>query len=212
MVELTIRSTGYAEGVGYAARDRAVLDAKQRALVEVLRTLVASDDLKLFRPVLRKSEVYIPRFELLRSDEVGGDTRVEIDARLMEAPLHRDISAIMLPRLPEKPKVLLLIGEHLLGDPMMAVPDFGVAELALKKHLEDKGLEVRGADTLDAHYDYAKLMEVVHGGIEEGAQFAAEAPDHVVVVGAAVTESDGGETAGAMTRNLARLTLHIYRG
>ena len=211
-VELTVRATGYTDGVGYAARDRAIADAKQRALVEVMRSLVASEDLKLFRPMLRQTDVYIRRFDLLRTDEVGGDTRVELDAHVLETPLHRDIAAIMLPRLPQKPKVLLLIGEQLPGDPMLAVPDFGVAELALKKVLEDKGLVVRGADTLDEHYPYAKLIEIVHGGIEPRSQFALGAPDHVVVVGAATATAAGGEAVNAMKRSTAQVKLDIFRG
>ncbi|MBI1317963.1 MAG: hypothetical protein GC168_03305 [Candidatus Hydrogenedens sp.] len=211
-VELTIRATGYAQGVGYTSRDRAVLDAKQKALVEFLRAMVASEDLKLFRPVLRSTEQYIPRHDLLRTDEVDGDTRVEIDAYLMEAPLHRDIAAIMLPRLPEKPRVLLLIGEQMEEDPMLAVPDFGTAELALKKYLDDKGLETRGADTLEDTVPYPRLIEVVNGGIEEGSAFALGCPDHVVVVGSAVSASAGGDDTAAMKTNAARLTLNIYRG
>jgi hypothetical protein len=211
-VELTIRSTGYAQGVGYAARDAAIVDAKQRALVDVLGALVASEDLKLFRPVLRNTEVYIPRAELLKTETVGSDTRVEIDALLLEAPLHRDIAAIMLPRLAERPKVLLLIGEQMESDPMLAVPDFGTAEVALKKHLDEKGLNARGADTLDETVPYARLIEVVNGGIEEGAAFAIGCPDHVVVIGSAVSASAGGDEANAMKTNAARLSLKIYRG
>jgi len=211
-IVLTVRATGYADDVGYAARDRAIAEAKQRALVEVLRSLVASEDLKLFRPVLRQTEVYIPRFDLLRTDEVGGDTRVEIDAQVLEGPLHRDIAAIMLPRLPQKPQVLLLIGEQLPGDPMLAVPDFGIAELALKEVLEDKGLVVRGADTLEEHYPYAQLIEIVHGGIEPRSQFALGAPDHVVVVGHATATAAGDEAVNTMKRSTAQVKLDIFRG
>ncbi len=211
-VTLTVRSTGYAEGVGYAARDRAVADARQRALLDVMQALSASEDLKLFRPILRSVDAYVPTYDLLRHDQVGSDTRVEIDAHVLEAPLHRDIAAIMLPRLPEKPKVLLVIGEQIGDDGIMAVPDFGVAEVALKKVLEEKGLEVRGVDTLNKLYTHQQLMTLVGGGVEEGAKFAKENTAHVVVVGTARSTYTQSSDDVNMKKNSAELRLNVFRG
>jgi hypothetical protein len=211
-VQLTVRSTGYAEGVGYAARDRAVGDARQRALVEVLQALSASEDLKLFHPILRNVNTYVPTYDLLRHDQVGADTRVEIDAHVQEAPLHRDIAAIMLPRLPEKPKVLLVIGEQIGDDGIMAVPDFGAAEVALKEALEDKGLEVRGVDTLDKLYTHPQLMDVVSGSVELGSKFAKENPAHVIVVGTARSTYVLEEADKNLKKNTAEVKLNVFRG
>ncbi len=211
-MKLTVRSTGYAEGVGYAARDRAVGDARQRALLDVMQALSASEDLKLFRPILRNVDAYVPTYDLLRHDQVGADTRVEIDAHVLEAPLQRDIATIMLPRLPEKPKVLLVIGEQLGDDGIMAVPDFGVAEVALKKVLEEKGLEVRGVDTLDGLYTHQQLMALVAGGVEEGAKFARENPAHVIVVGSARSTYTQSSDDVNMKKNTAELRLNVFRG
>lgn len=211
-VQLTVRSTGYAEGVGYAARDRAVGDARQRALLDVMEALSASEDLKLFRPILRNVDAYVPSYDLLRHDQVGEDTRVEIDAHVLEAPLQRDIAAIMLPRLPEKPRVLLVIGEQIGDDAIMAVPDFGVAEVALKKVLEEKGLEVRGVDTLDGLYTHQQLMALVAGGVEEGSKFAKENPAHVVVVGSARSTYTQSSEDINMKKNTAEVRLNVFRG
>lgn len=211
-VRITVRSTGYAEGVGYAARERAINDARQRALVEVLQALVSSEDLKLFRPIMREAQTYTPTYELLRHDQIGTDTRVEIDVNVMEAPLHRDIAAIMLPRLPEKPKVLLVIGEQIGDDAILAVLEFGAAEVALKKALEDKGIEVRGVDTLDGLYTHPQLMALVEGGVEKGSEFSRENTAHVIVIGTARSEYTQVREDVNMRNNRAKLHLSIYRG
>jgi hypothetical protein len=211
-VRITVRCTGYAEGVGYAARERAINDARQRALMEVIQALVASEDLELFRPILREAASYVPGYELLRHDQIGTDTRVEIDAQVLEAPLHRDIATMMLPRLPEKPRVLLVIGEKIGDDPIVAVPDFGAAEVAFKKALEDKGIEVRGVDTLDGLYTHPQLMELVEGGVEKGAAFARENPAHVAVIGTAQSTYTQLREDVNMRENRARVRLGVFRG
>lgn len=211
-VQLTVRSTGYAEGVGYGARERAINDARQRALVEVIQSYMGTDDLQLFRPILRNAAAYVPVYDLLRHDQAGQDTRVEIDAYVQEAPLQRDIATIMLPRLPEKPRVLLVIGEQIADDAILAVPDFGAAEVALAEALKEKGLEVSGANTLEKLYSQEQLIKLVQGGVEEGSKFARENTAHVVVVGTAKSAYLQEKEEVNMKKNTAQVRLSIYRG
>lgn len=208
----SVRAEGYADGTNSAARDAAIENAKREVVEEVAKSLVVSGDLEPLRPLLRRAANYIQRFELLRQDRTGDATRVEIDAYVLEKLLRQDVAAMMFPRLPEPPHVVLLVGEQLPDDKIVAVPDAGLAETVLREGLTGLKLSVSGAEGLGKLFTQAQLIEIVTGGVEAGQRFTLANQADTVVVGTAVVTVEGNETGDSVYRCRATVNLRVYRG
>lgn len=208
----TVRMEGHAEGVGFAARQTAIENAKHEVVVKVLEAIVASGDLEPFRALLRNASRYIASYDLLRHDPSDDATRVEIDAQVREAALRRDVAAIMLPRLPQPPTVLLLVGERIGADCIVAAPDLGVSETVLREGLAKLGLKVQGAAAAGEYYSQAQLIEIVTGDVELGGRFARGSLADAVIIGTAVTDIEEGPAGTNVQRNKAAVSLRVFRG
>ena len=208
----TVRAQGYAEGIGFAARKAAIAEAQREVLRKVLNALVVRDGTAVLEPVYRNAARYIHSYDLLRHDEGEDYSSVEIDARVREQMLERDVAALMLPRLQPRPEVLFVVGERIGRDKIVAVPDYGVAETALREKLEEFELKGRGADSLDALYSQAELIAVVTGDVARGKRFALENPADVVVVGVARTTIEPNPAGTNVNRHRATLELRVFRG
>lgn len=207
-----MRAQGRADDVGLAAREAAVRDAQRAAVAQALGAMLPGLDPAPFDPILQYAPGYVARHDLLRHDTVDTWTRVEIDAEINEAALRADVAAIALPRFPDPPSVLLLIGERVGGDRLLAVPDFGAAEVCLKERLARLKFPVAGADSLDAIYAQRDLIAVVNGDREAQRAFAERCLEDVVVIGAAVATHEPGPEGSNVLRNRAALTVQVYRG
>ena len=208
---LTVRGKGHAAGTGALARREAVADALRKVMHEVLVRKAHTDDLTLLRPILRFADRYAARYEVLRTEELGEETEVEVDFHLRDRDIDRDMARIMLPRLPAPPRVLLLIGEQHGPDRDLVVPDFGTAETTLRQGLEGLDLKVEGVDSLRGLYTHPQLVAVVTGGPPAGGAFARERQADVVVVGEAGVSLEGTAGSGEVKRSVCRIHLRVYR-
>ena len=208
---LTVRVSGFAEGIGVTARDNAIFHAQQEAVRNYLTSITHSEDIYPLRPILRNAQRYVAAYDLLRHDIRETETRVELDVQLFEKALRQDFATIMLPRMPRTPKVLLVIGEKIGKDTIVGVTDFGVSETVLKEGLERLRLEVAGVDSIDAYYSLEELMDVVLGDVEVGRRFALGQLADVVVLGAALTETEGEAVEGLVQRHRAKVELRLFR-
>jgi hypothetical protein len=208
---MVVRAEGRAPGTGLAAREQAIADAQQEILRQSLETLLGSKDLDAVEPVLRHASGYIARYDLLRHDTLGEQTRVEIDGHVLVRALHRDVAGLMLPRLPRLPTIQLLIGEKLGPAQLITVPDFGVTEVQLSDRLKRAQVEVRGADTLGRNFPQAALIDIVQGDVAAGADFARSQTADVVAIGTAIATTDGEPAPGKLLRTRVELTLRIFR-
>lgn len=207
-----VRMEGYAEGIGLAARNAAIANAKQEIIRKLLNNVVASGDLQHLRSILRQAGRYIRGHYVLRHDFVGDSTRVEIDAYVNVAALHSDVAVTMLPFLPERPSLLLVLGEKLAHDEIVAVPDFGYAESALRAALGRFNLNVEGVDTVSNRFSQAELIQTVTGELELGGAFARANSHDVVVIGAAEVETEETSPGSNLFRHRASVTIRLYRG
>lgn len=209
---LTVRTKGSAEGVGLSARKAAIEAACQAALEEVLGAMTNSADIDLFTPVLRQASRYVQRYDLLRSDIVGTATEVEIDAHVLEKPLKHDVAAIMLPRLPRKPSVRVLLAEFIGPGAREGGPTFDVAEAVLRKPLEEFGFVVKGVHDLLDHYEAPQLVAIAEGDVPTTAAFARANGEDVVLVGSITTTHEAAGAESNMLRNRARAALRVVSG
>ena len=168
-----VRMSAEAEGVGASAKKMAIELAQQQIITEVIQSLTNSTDLAPFRGLLRQASAYIARYDLLRNDISGTMTQVEIDAQVREKPLRQDIAAIMLPRLPRHPNILLLLAEQTESTAAVQA-GWGPAARTLDEGLKKFGFSVAGLESLGGVYSAERLGQVIGGGVEEGSRFARE--------------------------------------
>lgn len=207
-----IRAEARADGTGFTAKTQAIARAQENAIGQLLGTLAPNVDPQLMEPIFREAGRYVDSYDLLRHDNLGDNTKVEIDVHIATRPLQQDLAAIVLPRLPEPPAVVLLVGEQLVGDKIIAVPDNGVGETALRAGLRKMGLKVASSSELAAAYNQADFIDTVNGGAEAGARFAQENLCEAAIVGTASCALEPNAFGTNVARVRATVTLRIYRG
>ena len=183
---LTIRTEARAEGTGFTAKTKAIARAQENAIGQLLGRMAPQVDPQLMEPIFREAARYVDSYDLLRQDTLDDATKVEIDAHIAARPLQQDLAGIVLPRLPEKPTVVLLLGEQLVGDKIVAVPDEGTAEVALRTGMRKLGLNVNSSSELSQAYQQSDLIEILAGGVAGGARFAQENLCDAAIVGTGV--------------------------
>lgn len=208
---LTIRTEARAEGTGFTAKTKAIARAQENAIGQLLGSMAPQVDPQLMEPIFREAARYVDSYDLLRQDTLDDSTKVEIDAHIAARPLQQDLAAIVLPRLPEKPSVVLLVGEQIVGDKITAVPDEGIAEVALRTGLRKLGLKVSSSSELSESYSQADLIEILGGGVEGGARFAQENLCDAAIVGTAICALEPNAFGTNVGRVRSSITLRIYR-
>jgi len=208
----TVRMKGYSEGIGLTARRLAIEDAQHQVLVDVLRSMVNSEDMSPFRGMLRQASKYIKRYDVLRSDVIGNATEVEIDAFVFEKPLRNDVAAAMLPRLPRKPKVLLLIAEYIGRESVSGGPTFDVAENVLRERMKEFEFSITGVNDLITHHDPMSLVAIINGDVNAGAAFARANTEDIVITGSVVVTYEPLLADSNMLSNRATATLRVFSG
>ncbi len=208
----TVRMKGRADGVGLTAQRLAVENARRQVMVDVLQSMTNSEDMAPFRGMLRQASRYFQRCHLLRTDVIGQTTVVEIDASILERPLRHDLAAIMLPRLPRPPSVLMLIAEYIGPEAYTGGPTFDVAESVFRERVADFGFTLTGMHSLINHFDIADLVAVINGDVSEVAAFARANHEDVIIVGSITTEHDPLAPDSNMLRNRAAAVLRVFSG
>ncbi len=209
---ITVRMKGHAEGLGITARNIAVANAQQEVLESVIQSLIASDDMSPFQPMLRNAERYLRNYDLLRCDVAGNATDVEIDAHVLERPVRQDVAALIRPRLPKPPKVLLIVGEQIGTDKGVTIPEPGIAETAFVQELKKLSFDVSVSDSLAPLYPKAQLIELVRADVDACGKFVRGTMADVVILGTAITADEGAAGGGNMARTKATVNLRVFRG
>ncbi len=208
----TVRMTGRAEGIGLTARKLAVEDAQHQALVDVLQAMTNTTDMAPFKGLLRQASRYVQRHDVLRTDVTGPYTEVEIDVHFYERPLRPDVAAVMLPRLPRTPTVLLLIAEYIGPDAETLGPTFHIADTLFKERMKEFDFSIKGIQQLLDHYELSKLLSIINGDITEAAAFARAHQADVILIGSASTTHEPLSADTNMMRHRASVVLRAFAG
>lgn len=209
--ELVLRMIGNAEGTGFAARHAALEDARQEVIWEILKTKIASGDLRPFRSMARSAEKYITRMEELHLDSDGGQTRVEVDAYVDIQAVEHDLATLMLPRLATPPTVTCLIavedekGELYLQDP-------GLAETTMVDGLKKLGITPTTHLETAAQQSPESLRAALTGDLEKAASYVKETLADAVVLGIVSIERGPALDRGGTAKTRATLDARIFRG
>lgn len=209
--DFVLRMVGRAEGTGFTARHEALQAARQEVIWEILKSKIASGDVRPFRVMVRNADAYIDRVVELHVDSDGGQTRVEIDAFVDIASFEQDLAALAMPRLAMPPVVACLIGEQDAGGPL-EVTEEGLAERALVSGLDDLEIDARGHGEAAITLSDADLKAALSGDLAHAAAYARETLADAVVLGVVtvVREADQDQSGTAKTR--ATLEARVFRG
>ena len=118
----------------------------------------------------------------------------------------------MLPRLPRKPSVRVLLAEFIGPGAREGGPTFDVAEAVLRKPLEEFGFVVKGVHDLLDHYEAPQLVAIAEGDVPTTAAFARANGEDVVLVGSITTTHEAAGAESNMLRNRARAALRVVSG
>lgn len=209
--EMVLRMLGNAEGTGFTSRHAALQDARQDVIWEILKTKIASGDLRPFRSMVRNADKYITRVVELHLDSEGGQTRVEVDAYVDIRAVEHDLAALMLPRLATPPTVACLIAlEDEKGELFLEEP--GLAETTMVEGLKKLGIVPRTHLETTVQHSPEDLRAALTGDLEKAAAYAKETLADAVVLGIVSIERgpDLDERGTAKTR--ATLDARIFRG
>jgi hypothetical protein len=209
--ELVLRMLGNAEGTGFTARHAALQDARQDVIWEILKTKIASGDLRPFRSMVRNADKYITRVVELHLDSEGGQTRVEIDAYVDIEAVEHDLATLMLPRLATPPTVACLIAmEDEKGELVLEEP--GLAETTMADGLKNLGIVARTHLETAAPHTPEELRAVLLGDLGEAAAYAKETLADAVVLGIVSIERGPDLDEGGTAKTRATLDARIFRG
>ena len=208
--ELTLRVHGFSDGVGFMAHREALENAKQEAMREILRAKVASGDSRPFRSMIRKAYQYVTRVDELQLSTHSGRTQVEVDAYVDLKSVDQDLAALVLPRLPEPPKVSCLIAVD--DGVLMEVPADGITESALVKGLKNLGLNPSPHTESGDIFNASDFHEAVLGDVATSAAYARETLADAVLIGVVSLERSEVPDAGTPARTRATLNIKVFRG
>ena len=208
---IKIRAEGFAQGDGPRARDAAELDAKRRALLIWLDSLLGEVSEEDFAPILYRVDAYAQSSRIVELKHEDAGTRVIVEVYVREWPLRVDVAALLVPMLSSPPRVVLLIAEQ---GPGNVVPNFGEegrAVRALAKSLRARGIEVEDAARLRERYTQRELSTYLRGGLQSIAKFGRENGADVVIAGNMVAVTRVENSTGSTLRARATLQLSVVR-
>lgn len=203
---------GEAAGIGWPARIAAEKNAQLSAVADLLEQVVASRDLSPFRRVLDSSLSYVASYSVLRCLEDAGVTRVEMEVQVATRQLRRDAAMLLLQRVYQKPRVLVLIAEPETASSRSVLIKNGVTERALTDALKKAGIEVIDSAVLRTIYQEEELVGRFHHDPNVGKAVACAAMADVAVLGDATCRAEPTVRGTNMLRNTARLVLRFFRG
>lgn len=206
-----VKAEGAAAGRGSKARASAVEQAETAAVIEVLKSWVASGDLSPLQPIIGSAPNYVHSVRELRCLPSENDVRVEIEAKLYYATLRRDAARLLLPTLAYPPKVVVVLSEKVDGEDHIPAETMGEGEAALVQSLREATFDVVDRSTVRDLYAEPELLALLSSDSETCGRFARANLADVVVLGC-VEKTVEKETPDAVFSAVkAAVTLRVIR-
>ena len=208
----TVHMEGAAPGVDRTAFTAAVKNAQTAIVSDCIEALAATRALAPFASLIENAADYIDSWKPIRQSRAGAATVVEIEAKLNEARLRRDVASLLLTNLPHRPKIMILVAEQLdpQGAAAIAVQD-GHAWPALAKELDDMRLAVIDSAALVARHGEATLLAAIDADPQEGSRIAREHMADVLVLGKVACGMRPGDPRSNLVPRTAQLGMRVIR-
>ncbi len=208
---LQVEGGGDAPGLGREARRNAMVNARNRLLLNHLEFWSGSTDLAKLAPILDRGETYFRDVRLLRHEPNQESTHVEIKAELLLSNLRSDIAKYILPSLDRKPTALVIMHDDFGNDDVRAMAESGVAEKKLRKILRNAGITVIDPERVRKALTAEELLACVGGAESLSAEAARSLFADIVIVGRATVSVAEDSRVTNLFRNRGSVAIRIVR-
>lgn len=206
-----------------AARDRALDDAKRKAVEYVLGTVIdATTRVENYQVmedrILSWTRGYVRTFQILSEGKSGDDLyQVKMLATVDQANIAKDVEAVQnLIQSMGNPRVMFLIDEQNIGENLDRYHYFEVdmtaSETALMNKFLEKNFQVVDPGTVRQNRERDAVVAAINGDTKAAASLAAALDAEVVITGKALAKVASGVNLGGMKSCQATLTARVIDG
>lgn len=203
-----------------AARDRALDDAKRKAVENVLGIVIDSETrVENYQMVddriLSWTQGYIRNYQIVNEGKQADNTyQVRIQATVDQANLQKDATAVQnLIQSMGNPRVMFLIDEQNIGESFERYHYFDVnmtaSETAMMNKFLEKNFQVVDPGTIRQNKERDAVMAAINGDAKAAAGIAASLDAEVVITGKAIAKVATGINLGGMKSCQATLTARV---
>lgn len=206
-----------------AARDRALDDAKRKAVEYVLGTVIdATTRVENYQVmedrILSWTRGYVRTFQILSEGKSGDDLyQVKMLATVDQTNIAKDVEAVQnLIQSMGNPRVMFLIDEQNIGENLDRYHYFEVdmtaSETALMNKFLEKNFQVVDPGTVRQNRERDAVVAAINGDTKAAASLAAALDAEVVITGKALAKVATGVNLGGMKSCQATLTARVIDG
>jgi hypothetical protein len=203
-----------------AARDRALDDAKRKAVEYVLGTVIdAQTRVENYQVVedriLSWTRGYVRNFQILREGKTADDMyEVKMLATVDQANIAKDLEAVQnLIQSMGNPRVMFLIDEQNIGETWDRYHYFQVdmtaSETALMNKFLEKNFQVVDPGTVRQNKERDAIVAAINGDSKAAASLATTLDAEVVITGKTIAKVASGVNLGGMKSCQATLTARV---
>ncbi|HOT97269.1 MAG TPA: hypothetical protein PLN61_16190 [bacterium] len=203
-----------------AARDRAMDDAKRKAVEFVLGTLIDSrtrvENYQVMEDqILSWTRGYVRNYKILSEGKTAEDMyEVKMLATVDQANISRDVEAVQnLLQSMGNPRVMFLFDEQNIGEAVDRYHFFQVdmtaTETSLMNKFLEKNFQVVDPGTVRQNKERDAVVAAINGDSKAAASIAAALDAEVVITGKAVAKVASGVNLGGMKSCQASITARV---
>jgi hypothetical protein len=208
---IKVHKEAVANGGGTSARNEAVRTAERGLILDILQATLSPENLSQAQCLADDPARYIRSTQILHHETHADATHVAIESFVRRKLILKDLAALLLPRMPAPPTVLVLLTEQMGADAPAAVGTPDGAAAALADGLRKAGLDVVDTSVLRACYADSDLVAAARADNETAARFAQQGFADVVILGNAAVASEAKGAADSVRANKATVSLRIFR-
>ncbi len=203
-----------------AARDRALDDAKRKAVESVLGTFIDSqtrvENYQVMEDrILSWTRGYVRNFQVLSEGRKSDDTyEIRMLATVDQGNLQKDLQAVQdLIQSMGNPRVMFLIDEQNIGETWDRYHYFDVdmtaSETAMMNKFLEKNFQVVDPGTVRQNKERDAVLAAINGDTKAAASLATTLEAEVVITGKALAKVATGVNLGGMKSCQATLTARV---
>ena len=206
--QLRLITEGSATGPVIEAEAKAIQRAEEAVIFEFLDQYIPAGNYTLFKSIVDRRADYVVSSRVMKSNRENNSTRVELETYLDSGRLKTDMAALLLPRLNEPPRFMVLLSEQI-ADAAVTIDQSGFAELALIEAFKKADIEVELSDTVRAVFTPEELLAQTADDADPAA-FALDDGSDIAVIGKSAVTFDAPPGGSNVLKANARISLRVF--
>ncbi len=207
---LRVRHEISVDGVGDAGRTVAIAAAEQAVVLEVLDSIVGGARMASVALLADRTDHYISRTDVLRHEQAGDRTTVEVEVYVKHAALRYQAAALLLRTMHFPPVVAVIVAEQVTSEMAFSVTAAGIAQTCLSAGLRDAHVNLADTGGIRVGFEQSDLVARIRGDLEAAGAFARRFEADVVVMGEAVSVEEVLERGANVVKNKATVTVRVF--